>query len=48
MQLVHLSKFLACAWAMLLFLVTLKNFDVCMGSCMPSSPKEYIHVRHWC
>ena len=32
--------------AMLLFLVTLKNFDVCTvthyGSCMPSSPKEYI------
>ena len=28
------------------FLVTLKNFDVCTvtmhGSCMPSSPKEYI------
>ena len=32
--------------AMLLFLVTLKNFDVCtvtMGvNCMPSSPKEYL------
>ena len=33
-------------WAMLLFLVTLKNFDVCTvtmhGSCMSSSPKEYL------
>ena len=32
-------------WAMLLFLVMLKNFR-CLyshyGSCMPSSPKEYI------